>query len=152
MRTGLLLIATVGVIAVGYAATTEAASNPWTTEQYFTQETWHSFADIGKKDNGGPNDIYVAQQSLNTAAGRRVGSVNGYGVNLHPPYVFFHWTATLSGGTLTIASAIDLKASPSVYPIDGGTGRYAGVRGTVTLTDGRSRGIRVTIRYEPAQR
>ena len=65
--------------------------------------------------------------------------------------MFFHWTATLSGGTFTIASAIDLKASPSVYPIEGGTGRYAGVRGTVTLTDGRSRGTGVTIRYESAQ-
>jgi hypothetical protein len=147
----LLLIATVGVVAVGYATTTRAASSPWTTEHYVTQETWHSFADVGKKDNGGPSDIYVSEQSLKTADGRQVGVVNGYGVNLHPPYVFFHWTAALKGGTLTIASAVNLQASSIVYPIEGGTGRYAGARGTVTLTDSGSQGTRVTVRYEPAQ-
>jgi len=152
VKTLLLLIATAGVVAVGYAATTRAASSPWATERYVTRETWHSFADVGKKDNGGPDDIYAAQQTLENENGRQVGIVNGYGVNLHPPYVFFHWTAKLHGGTLTIASAIDLQAHSSVYPIEGGTGRYAGARGTVTLTDDGSQGTHVTVRYESAQR
>jgi hypothetical protein len=34
-----------------------------------------------------------------------------------------------------------------VYPIEGGTGRYAGARGTVTLTDAGSKRSLVTVRY-----
>lgn len=147
MRTMLLLMATIGVIAVTYATESVAAPGAWITERYVTKETWHAFADVGKKDNGGPDDIYAAQRRLTTRDGRDVGVVNGYGVNLHPPYVFFHWTATLNTGSLTIAGAIDLRKKTVVYPIDGGTRRYAGVRGTVALTDNGSAGTLVTVRY-----
>jgi hypothetical protein len=147
MRTMLLLMTTVGAVAVIYAAASSAASRTWTTERYVTTETWHSFADVGKKDNGGPDDLYAAQQDVKSPDGRDVGVVNGYGVNLRPPYVFFHWTAVLDGGTLTLAGAVSLRATPVVYPIDGGTGRYAGARGTVTVADAGSRGTLVTVRY-----
>lgn len=147
MKTMLLLVATVGAVAFTYAAGSSAESDAWTTERYVTTETWHAFADVGKRDNGGPDDIYAAQQDLKTPDGQPVGVVNGYGVNLHPPYVFFHWTATLHGGTLTLESAINLRTKTSVYPIDGGTGRYAGARGTVTLTDAGFKGTLVTVRY-----
>lgn len=147
MRTMLLLVATLGAVAVSYAATSAAAPNAWTTEHYLTTETWHAFADVGKRDNGGADDIYAAQQDLKTPDGRSVGVVNGYGINLHRPYVFFHWTATLHDGTLTLESAVDLKQSSSVYPIEGGTGRFAGARGTVTLIDAGSKGTLVTVRY-----
>ena len=89
MRTMLLLVTMLGAIAVAYAATSSAAPNSLKTEHYFTNETWHAFADIGKKDNGGPNDVYVAQQDLRKTDGQKVGVVNGYGIDLHPPYVFF---------------------------------------------------------------
>jgi hypothetical protein len=144
----LLLVATLGAVAVTYSATSSAAPNAWTTRQYLTKETWHAFADVGTK-GAGPDDIYAAQQDLKTASGQPVGVVNGYGINLHPPYVFFHWTATFQGaGTLTLDSAINMKTNPTVYPIDGGTGRYAGARGTVTLTNDGSKGSLVTVRYQ----
>jgi len=144
MRTMLLLVAMLAAVAVGYAATSAAAPNAWTTEHYLTKETWHAFADVGKH---GPDGIYAAQQDLRNTEGREIGVVNGYGINLHRPYVFFHWTATLRGGTLTLESAVDLKQTSSVYPIEGGTGRYAGARGTATLTDAGSKGTLVTVRY-----
>lgn len=143
MKTTLLLV--IAAVAV-YDATAAAAPSPWTTERYVTVETWHAFGDIGSK-NAGPDDIYASQQRLATPSGRVVGVVNGYGVNLRPPYVFFHWTASVAGGTLSIESAIDLKQKTAVYPIEGGTGRYAGARGTVTLVDEGARGTLVTIRY-----
>jgi hypothetical protein len=130
-----------------YATASTAASPAWTTERYYSHETWHAFADVGKKDNGGPADIYAARQALESTGGATVGAINGYGVNLDPPYVFFHWTATLTGGTLTLESAIDLRNKTSTYPIAGGTGRYAGVRGTVTLTDAGDKGTLATVRY-----
>ena len=117
-------------------------------ERYYASETWSSFADIGKKDNGGPGDVYVSQQSLSATDGRHVGVVNGFGVNLRTPYVFFHWTASLGGGTLTSGSAIDLMDKRATYPIDGGTGRYAGARGTVTITDASKNRSLVVVRYE----
>ncbi len=149
MRAALLLTAALGAVAVTSAAQSAAAPGSWTTEHYMAKESWHAFADVGRQDNGGPGDIYAAQQRLTTPDGRAIGVVNGYGVNLHPPYVFFHWTATLDGGTLTLDGAVDLKAKSSVYPIEGGTGRYAGARGTVTLTDAGSNGSLVTVRYRP---
>lgn len=147
MRTMLLLMATAGAVVVTYAAGSAAAPSAWTIERYATKETWHAFADVGTKDNGGPDDIYAAQQKLTTEDGQQVGVVNGYGVNLRPPYVFFHWTATLNGGTLTVGGAVDLKSRTAVYPIEGGTGRYVGARGTVTLADGGANGTLVTVRY-----
>jgi hypothetical protein len=147
MRTMLLLMATVGAVAVTYVAGSAAAPSTWTTEHYVTKETWHAFGDVGRKDNGGPDDIYAAQQALTTGDGKQVGVVNGYGVNLRPPYVFFHWTAMLGTGTLTVEAAIDLKSKTAVYPIEGGTGRYVGAHGTVTLTDDGSTGTLVTVRY-----
>lgn len=147
MKTMLLLMATVGAVVVTYAAQSAAAPNAWTTEHYLTKESWHAFADVGRKDNGGPDDIYAAQQQLRSPDGHEVGTVNGYGVNLHRPYVFFHWTAQLRSGTLTVESAIDLRRKTAVYPIAGGTGRYAGALGTVVLTDAGSKGSLVTVRY-----
>lgn len=138
---GLLVIAT-----IAYATTSAAAPPSWKVERYYTTETWHAFADIGAK-KASPDDLYAAQRSLKTPDGRSAGVVNGYGVNLHPPYVFFHWTATLAGGTLTLESAVSLKDKVATYPIAGGTGRYAGVRGTVTLTEAGDKGTLATVRY-----
>lgn len=147
MKTKALLAGSLIVAAV-YIGSSSASSTKWTVERYYTNETWHAFADVGERDNGGPNDIYAAQQALRSTDGEREGVVNGYGVNLHPPYVFFHWTATLGKGTLTLASAVNLQNKTTVYPIEGGTGRYAGARGTVTLVDADKKGSLVTVRYQ----
>ena len=108
-RRRLLIPALLAFAATLYATASTAASPAWTTERYYTLETWHAFADVGKKDDGGPADIYAAQQALKSTDGATVGVVNGYGVNLHPPYVFFHWTATLTGGTLTLENRTDTR-------------------------------------------
>jgi hypothetical protein len=142
----LVLPVLLAIAAIATTTASSAASSSWTVERYYTAETWHAFADIGAK-NAGPNDIYAAQQSLKTLDGKTVGVVNGYGVNLHPPYVFFHWTATVVGGTLTLEGAVNLKDKVETYPIAGGTGRYAGSLGTVTLADAGSKGSLAIVRY-----
>ena len=151
MRTPRLLItALLAMLALtSVAATSAAPESTWIVEHYYTAETWHAFADIGSK-GAGPDDIYAAQQSLKTPNGHLVGIVNGYGVNLHPPYVFFHWTATLNNGTgtLTVESAINTHNKTTTYPIEGGTGRYAGARGTVALTNAGDKGTLATVRYQ----
>jgi hypothetical protein len=146
-RTLIALAAVAATAAVIYATASSASPNAWTVERYYSNETSHVFADIGAK-GAGPADVYVAQQSLRSTGGEKVGVVNGYGVNLHRPYVFFHWTAALDAGTLTVEGAVDLRRDVQVYAIVGGTGRYAGARGTVTSSDAGKRGSLVVVRYE----
>jgi hypothetical protein len=142
-------VAALALAAGVYAAT--SAANPaggGKVERYYTDATWSAFADVGVKDNGGPGDIFTAQQSLNTLDGKTAGVVNGYGINLHKPYVFFHWTATLTNGSsLTLMGAVSLRNKSSVYAIEGGTGRYDGARGTVTLTDEGKKRTLAIVRY-----
>jgi hypothetical protein len=50
-------------------------------------------------------------------------------------------TVRLPGGTLTIRGRVTLRPGSASVPVTGGTGRFAGARGTVTaaaLPDGRS--------------
>ena len=68
--------------AIVFVKASSAGPANWIVERYYVSETWSSFADIGKKDNGGPGDVYTSQQSLTTTDGHRVGVVNGFGVNL----------------------------------------------------------------------
>lgn len=146
-RKAVLAVAVLAAAMVVYTAGSSANASGWTVERYYTAESWNSFADIGGK-GAGPGDVYTSQQTLQTVTGKKAGIVNGYGINLHKPYVFFHWTAALGGGSLTLDGAIDLQTPAATYAIEGGTGRYAGVRGTVTLTDaGKNRSL-ATVRYE----
>jgi hypothetical protein len=148
MKSRILLTAIAAIAAAAlYATTSSATSSGWTVERYYTNETWHAFADVGKK-GAGPDDIYAARQSLTTLDGTSVGVVNGFAINLHPPYAYFHWTASLARGTLSLQSAINLKHSTQIYPIEGGTGTYTAARGSVTISDAGKHGSLVVVRYQ----
>jgi hypothetical protein len=138
----------VAVAAGVYAVSSTATPGGAVVERYYTAETWSALADIGAKDNGGPGDVFTVQQFLKTLDGKSAGVVNGYGINLHKPYVFFHWTATRNdGSTLTLLGAVNLRAKTTVYAIEGGTGRYTGARGTVTVTGAGKKGDLAVVRY-----
>jgi len=122
-----------GAVTAPAAPTTLSA-----TERYYVSETWHAFSGIPGK--GKPTDIYTFQSTLKTEAGKKTGIVNGYAVNLRPPFVAWSLTATVAGGTLTMASTVSQESKPRVLVITGGTGRYLGASGTVRLTDAGDRG------------
>ena len=148
MRSKAAFAAVLALVAGVSAATSAATPSGTIVERYYTAETWSTLADIGVKDGGGPGDVYTAQQSLTTIDGKPAGVVNGYGINLHKPYVFFHWTALRNdGSTLTLMGAVSLRDKTTVLAIEGGTGRYDGARGTVTLTDAGKKGTLATVRY-----
>lgn len=134
-----MLLALVATLGIAGTLATPAGSSGATTERYLATEVWHSFADIGKASasSGGPTDVDVAQLRLSTPDGRGAGVANGYSINLRRPYVFTHWTATLSRGTLTLEGVMSgaPKAGPQRLAIVGGTGRYEGAHGTVTVSD-----------------
>jgi len=135
----LTLVATLGVAGTLAAP---AGSGGWTTERYYTEEVWHSFADVGKANpsSGGPADLYVSQLRLTTLDGRPSGMANGYSIDLRRPYVFSHWTATMAQGTLTLEGSMSqaTNAGPQRLAIVGGSGRYEGAQGTVTVSDAGS--------------
>ena len=131
-RRSLLLVLLAAVATAMFAVQSRASSTGLTTERYYTHESFHSFADLGKQEGGGPADIYVSQLKLANLNGKKIGIVNGYGVNLKAPYVFFHFTSAVGASTLTLEGAVNLQDKAYSYAIVGGTGRYAGVRGTAT--------------------
>ena len=48
---------------------------------------------------------------------------------------------------MTLEGAINLKSKTTVYAVEGGTGRYTGIRGTATLTDAGAKGSLISLRY-----
>ena len=75
--------------------------------------------------------------------------VNGYAINLRPPFVAWSLTATVPGGTLTMASTVSQESKPRVLVITGGTGRYLGAGGTVRLTNAGDHGDLAVVMLEP---
>ena len=69
-----------GAVTAPAAPTTRSA-----TERYYVSETWHAFS--GTPGKGKPTDIYAFQSALTTEAGKKAGMVNGYAINLRPPFV-----------------------------------------------------------------
>jgi hypothetical protein len=131
-----------GAVTAPAAPTTET-----TTERYYVNETWHAFSGIPGK--GKPTDVYTFQSALTTEAGKKTGMVNGFAINLRPPFVAWSLTASVRGGTLTMASAVSQESKPRVFVISGGTGRYLGARGTVRLTNAGDRGDLAVVMLEP---
>jgi hypothetical protein len=142
-----LLLVVAALLAIATARESSASSGDWKTERYYAKETAHAFADIGKKDGGGPDDIYVTHQVLTNMIGKKVGVVDGYGVNLYPPVVYFQYTGVVATGSVNLEGAVNVKLRKQIYAISGGTGAYTGASGTVTTTDAGAKGALVVIHY-----
>jgi hypothetical protein len=133
--------------ALSAGAAPAAPTTRTTTERYYVSETWHAFS--GTPGKGKPTDIYVFQSTLTTRAGKKTGMVNGYAINLRPPFVAWSLTASVPGGSLTMASIVNHANKPRVLVISGGTGRYLGATGTVSLTDAGKHGDLAVVTLEP---
>ena len=131
-----------GAVTAAGAPTSRSA-----TERYYVSETWHAFS--GTPGKGKPTDIYTFQSALTTKAGAKTGLVNGYAVNLRPPFVAWSLTAMVPGGTLTMNSTVSQESKPRLLVITGGTGRYLGASGTVRLTDAGDHGDLAVVTLEP---
>ena len=146
-------VAIAGAAALATALIAGAATAPaaptarTTTERYYVSETWHAFS--GTPGKGKPTDIYTFQSALTTRTGKKTGIVNGYAINLRPPFVAWSLTANVPGGTLTMASIVNQENKPRVLVISGGTGRYLGASGTVRLTDAGDHGDLALVTLQP---
>jgi di/tricarboxylate transporter len=82
--------------------------------------------------------VNVAPQ-LGGPAGARIGSDRGTNRITGPGTFAFSATVTLPGGTLSVRNVGNATGSVSApLSVTGGTGRFAGARGTVTLSGGAS--------------
>ena len=141
-----VVIALATMLIVGAVTAPAAPTTGPATERYYVSESWHAFSGIPGK--GKPTDIYTFQSALTTQKGKKTGTVNGYAINLRPPFVAWSLTAIVPGGTLTMASVVNQESKPRVLVISGGTGRYLGAGGTVTLTDAGDRGDLAVVMLE----
>jgi len=143
------LVTALALVAGNVASPLQAAtsSKGTTTERYYLKETWHAVSRVAR--NGRPTDIYALQDAVTATDGTQAGTVDGYGLNLHPPMVAWSATATLGTGTIVFSGAYPLSGGGARrLVIVGGTGAYDGVRGFVTLTDAGSRGDLATLTIE----
>lgn len=150
MKRFLLTTAVVGLTVLIAPAAPAAGGDVVVTERYYALETWSAIADNGRPNPGttGPGDVYVSRQRLTTLDGRSVGTAYGYLVGLRMPYVFSHWTALLPHGTLTLEGAMQAGTKVAQrFVIVGGTGRYEGARGNVTVSDAGTNGALAVLRF-----
>lgn len=150
MKRLLLTTAATGLTALVATTALPAGGDGIVTERYYAVETWSSIADNGRPNPGrtGPGDVYLSRQRLTTLDGTRVGTAHGYIVGLRKPFMFSHWTALLPNGTLTLEGATRTGTNVTQrLVIVGGTGRYHGARGSVTVSDAGTKGGLAVVRF-----
>ncbi len=133
-----------GAVTAPAAPTTRSA-----TERYYVSETWHAFS--GTPGRASRPTSTRSRARSRPKAGKKTGMVNGYAINLRPPFVAWSLTATVPAAPLTMASTVNQESKPRVLVISGGTGRYLGAGGTVSV-DGRGRPRRPRDRHARAAR
>jgi hypothetical protein len=101
---------------------------------------------------GGAARFQVFEERLLDRRGRRVGQLLGTGTSLvdggTATSVAALMTLRLPGGTIIVGGARPRARTRTVSPVIGGTGRYAGMRGTLTATPGPTQTIVNVLRLQ----
>jgi hypothetical protein len=138
------LISAVAVLAL--PAVADAKVTKLTLTEAVTSETLVVDYPPAQTAEGQPpsNGDLLAGHADMLRGSKKVGSADFLGVITAFPLIQFSVTFTLPGGKLTVVDVGDLTAKTQTYAIVGGTGRYAGARGTDKETrvgEGRSRDV-----------
>jgi hypothetical protein len=81
-----------------------------------------------------PGDMFVFDQPLLNAERQNIGTNSGYCIRTLPgQFSECQWTLTMADGSITVAGR-EAESGPSLIPIIGGTGAYAGATGVLTTT------------------
>ena len=95
--------------------------------------------DLGKKGIGVGDQFHTTGQPvLDAPRGRRLGTMDGGETIIGRAgngTVLMHGTFRLSGGRIHFGGVARHSDKPFTMPVTGGTGEYAGARGTLTLTE-----------------
>ena len=112
--------------------------------------------DVAPKGPSKGDTVTYRDRLLNAAAqfgrkkGAKVGSDSGTLTFTGAHTATFNGKAKLPGGTLTLSGPVyTLQNGDLVIPVTGGTGSFAGVRGTLTVGPGKNH-VPNTYRLNPA--
>jgi len=95
--------------------------------------TSDAVTDLGAKDDSAGDVLTFANEIYDAANAKKVGSDNGWCVRTVAGKSWeCFWTIFLDGGQITVEGPF-LDAGDSTLAVTGGTGKYAGVRGDMTL-------------------
>jgi hypothetical protein len=134
-------IAVLGVPAVADAKVTRLTLTEAVTAQVVVVDYPPTQSNEAEPPTAG--DIVVGQADL-LRGSKKVGRADFMGAITAFPMIAFYGTFTLPGGKVSVVDVADLSASKQTYAIVGGTGRYAGARGTVEETrvvEGRTKDV-----------
>jgi hypothetical protein len=138
------LLAT-GALAASVVSTEAQQPGPPTGTLQLGQrdrDTTFRFIDVpprqGERRGPTPGDGALITGAVRDQAGKRAGRLQATFVltNIKREEAEVSATFLLSGGRI-MASGADTKAAVDDFAVTGGTGRYAGARGTVTVTEHR---------------
>ena len=128
-----------------------AASTPATETMVLAApfEGGHArFIDTGKKGLGpGDQFLVVGLPILDNATGKKLGTSDAVEMmmfpNRHDGTVTMQYTLRLPGGHIDLDGVVRHSDKPFRIPVTGGTGRYLGVGGQLTLKEDTRRNINV---------
>lgn len=148
---GLALIA--GALLAGSSPSSAGEQTPRTIELVPGAGGGGAAIDVGRpnKRSAGAGDYFITTNAplLDPETRRRVGRLDAVELVFGRGGEFWTLTARLAGGTLQVVGERRHPRRVNVLPIVGGTGAYANMRGTMTLTEIGERGGRLTFKLAP---
>ena len=136
MRLAVVGVAGLLAVAVPGQSASHADLSPSTIRLIAKETRSKTLVDRPPLSEPSSGDVYWAKATLRNAVpqfGRPKGAIVGSGVGTvtfrSSPSVFVRSTATLPNGTLRVAGVARAGEPPRI-PVVGGTGTYAGARGT----------------------
>ncbi len=134
---------TIACLSLALAASAAAATQTIQVISVTTKITRH---DLAPKGTSKGDTITSSDRLLNAAAqfGRKKGSIVGSDTGTltftSSHTAMFSGHAALPGGTLILSGSVYTTSNGSlVIPVTGGTGKFANVRGTLTVSPGNRR-------------
>ena len=134
-------IVLLAIFAVGLTigATPAWAQDTTTVLRYVDVEEGGTFVDVDQSGRFEPTigDQFISTDGLyawaGTRRGERVGRVHVIGTIISPTMASISATAVLRGGSVQVEGLQLFSSRVITLAVTGGTGRFAGARGTVTV-------------------
>jgi hypothetical protein len=126
--TAALVAMAIGGVSLARAGGGHASNH---TLRFTETQTASAFVDISHTKNGKPGDEFIFHSKLaKPSGGATVGSLDVACTLVVGGHVQCLGTATLPGGTLSVTALVQANGNPPTHiSVNGGTGKFAKVRG-----------------------
>ena len=128
------MIRTLALVVVALAGASAASATPPSTVIHLKLPgTTSRYVDLGPKGYSGGDYFLTTGHVVDRATGRRAGRLGGIWTIISRAADNASFDLGLAHGTLIVNGRISHAARQSVLDVAGGTGAYAGARGTVVF-------------------